>query len=238
MNILDILFPKRCLTCGRFGKYFCDRCAETIKTIESRDTICPVCERSAIGGVTHPRCVMRYSLDGLTSIFRYDGIIREAVKTLKYRLVTDLAKEFVSLIPVSFFDEVTKYRTNEGMHQSVRPEASLIPIPLHSSRFRDRGFNQTEVLGRLLADRLQIPMRTDILKRVIKTTPQVEMKDRKERLKNMKNVFSIHNSKFIIHNSTMLLFDDVFTTGATMRAAGETLKRAGAKVVWAITMAR
>ncbi|MBI3342639.1 ComF family protein [Candidatus Gottesmanbacteria bacterium] len=230
MNILDILFPKRCLTCGRFGKYFCDRCAETIKTIEPRETICPVCERSAIGGVTHPRCVMRYSLDGLTSIFHYDGIIREAVKTLKYRLVTDLAKGFVSLVPLSSFYQVTKLLTNQLTF--------LVPIPLHSSRFRDRGFNQTEVLGRLLADRLQIPMRTDILKRVIKTTPQVEMKDRKERLKNMKNVFSIHNSKFIIHNSTMLLFDDVFTTGATMRAAGETLKRAGGKVVWAVTMAR
>jgi len=114
----------------------------------------------------------------------------------------------------------------------------LIPIPLHPSRYRDRGFNQAEVLGRILADRLHIPIRTDILKRVIKTTPQVEMKDRKERLKNMKNVFSIHNSKFVIPNSTIILFDDVFTTGATMRAAGETLKRAGAKSVWAVTMAR
>jgi len=179
--------------------------------------------------MTHPRCKTNYSLDGLTSIFRYDGIIKQAVKTLKYRRVTDLAKEFVSLIPVSFFNEVTKLRTNE---------ASFFPIPLHPTRFRDRGFNQAEVLGRLLADRLHIPIRTDILKRVIKTTPQVEMKDRKERLKNMKNVFSIHNSKFVIPNSTIILFDDVFTTGATMRAAGETLKRAGAKSVWAVTMAR
>lgn len=170
------------------------------------------------------------------SIFHYDGIIKEAVKTLKYRCVTDLAQEFVFLIPVSFFDEVTKYRSNK---------ASLIPIPLHSSRFRDRGFNQAEVLGKILADRLHIPMRTDILKRVMATTPQVEMKDRKERLKNMKDVFALHHDTCNMTpalpaggHDTFVLFDDVFTTGATMRAAGEILKRTGAKSVLAVTMAR
>lgn len=234
MNILDILFPKRCLNCGRFGKYFCDICVSTIRTIGVNEAICPICGRRAFGGMTHPRCKTKYSLDGLTSIFHYDGIIKQAVKSLKYRRVTDLAQEFVSYVPrIDFVDSI------------------LVPIPLHSSRFRDRGFNQAEVLGRLLADRLpagkaglHISMRTDILKRVIATTPQVEMKDRKERLKNMKNVFSILDSlprrqagKFVIPDSC-ILFDDVFTTGATMRAAGEILKRAGAKSVWAVTMAR
>lgn len=239
MNILDILFPKRCLNCGRFGKYFCDRCAGTIRTIGVSETICPICEHPAIGGMTHPRCQTRYSLDGLTSIFHYDGIIKEAVKTLKYRLVTDLSNEFISLIPTSSISVITKLLTSNLL------SSYLIPIPLHSSRFRSRGFNQAEVLGRFFSGRLHIPIRNDILRRVKATTPQVEMKDRKKRLENMKDVFSIHNSlprrqagKFEIPNSTIVLFDDVFTTGATMRAAGETLKRAGATFVWAVTMAR
>jgi len=202
-----------------------------------------MCTRPAFGGKTHPRCKTKYSLDGLTSIFHYDGIIKQAIKTLKYRRVTDLAREFVSFIPKSFFDEVTKLRSNE---------ATIIPIPLHPSRLRDRGFNQAEVLGRLLAERLpageaglHIPIRTDILKRVMATTPQVEMKDRKDRLKNMKNVFALHHDTCNLTpalpaggHETLVLFDDVFTTGATMRAAGETLKRAGARSVWAVTMAR
>ncbi|MEK7543603.1 MAG: ComF family protein [Patescibacteria group bacterium] len=228
MHILDLIFPKRCLTCWRFGKYFCNRCASIVRVIGASETICPICERPAIGGLTHPRCQSKYSLDGLTSIFRYDGIIKKAVKTLKYRRVTDLVKEFVSLIPASFFNEATKLRINE---------ATLIPIPLHPSRFRDRGFNQAEVLGRLLADQLHIPMRVDILRRVKATTPQVEMKDRRERLRNMKDVFS-YNHPTIKPSSYVILFDDVFTTGATMRAAAETLKRAGARFVWAVTMAR
>lgn len=220
MHLLDLLFPRRCLTCWRFGRYFCERCSATIRIIEPRETICPVCERPAIGGMTHPRCTGRYSLDGLTSFFHYDGIIMEAVKTFKYRLVTDIAQEFVSLVPAA--DIV---------------DGVLVPVPLHPLRFRDRGFNQAEVLGKLLADRLHIPMRTDILRRVKKTPPQVEMKERNERLKNMKNVFSILHSSFSTLHS-VVLFDDVFTTGATMRAAGETFKRAGAEFVWAVTMAR
>lgn len=230
MNILDILFPKRCLNCGRFGKYFCDRCAGTIRTIGVSETICPICEHSAIGGMTHPGCQTRYSLDGLTSIFHYDGIIKEAVKTLKYRLVTDLAREFVSLIPSSVFNNLTIQQYNNCV---------LVPIPLHPSRFRSRGFNQAEVLGVPLAGRLHIPIRTDILRRVKATTPQVEMKDRGKRINNMNKVFTVNNSTIQqCNNETIYLFDDVFTTGATMRAAGETLKRAGATFVWAVTMAR
>lgn len=222
VSLLDIIFPKRCLGCGKFGKYFCDQCSPTIRVIEEWETVCPMCERPAFAGMTHPRCKTAHSLDGLTSFFHYDSIVKEAVKTLKYRLVTDLAEEFIYLISPNL---------------PIIPSSILVPIPLHGFRYRDRGFNQAEVLGKLLADRLHIPMRTDILRRVKKIAPQVEVKDRKERLKNMKGVFSINNSELISHKSVVLL-DDVFTTGATMRAAGETLKRAGAKHVWAVTMAR
>jgi competence protein ComFC len=64
------------------------------------------------------------------------------------------------------------------------------------------------------------------------------MRDRKQRLKNMDRVFSIHDSLFNIHNSNIILFDDVFTTGATMRAAAGVLKRHGVQSVWGVTVAR
>lgn len=199
-----------------------------------------MCERPAFGGMTHPRCKTRDALDGLTSFFRYEGIVREAIKVLKYHRVTDLATEFVSCIQT------------DGTYRGV-----LLPIPLHPSRFRDRGFNQAEVLGKLVASRLHIPIRTDILRRVKKTPPQVEMKDRNDRLRNMRGVFSVTSfwqaslrarpeshgdagQASMTHTikGTFFLFDDVFTTGATMRAAGEALKRGGARFVWAVTMAR
>lgn len=193
---MDLLFPKRCVGCGRIGRYFCFDCRKMIRYID------------------HAAQPIHF--------FHYEGVIQKAIKALKYRYVSDLAIEFVSLIPPL----------------TIAKADMLIPIPLHPVRLRERGYNQAEVLGTLIAKKLGIPMRTDILKRVKKTTPQVEMKKRSERLKNMEGVFAIHNSSFIIHNSRILLFDDVYTTGATIRSAAKVLIRNGATSVWTMTMAR
>lgn len=232
MHILDVVFPKRCVGCGKIGKYFCARCALMIRIIRVNEAICPICEKPAVDGVTHPRCRTRYSMNGLTSFFRYEGAVREAVKAIKYRYVSDMAAEFISLIPESSLFSLAKLVNTKPL------SPLLIPIPLHPTRLRFRGFNQAEELGKLLATRLTTPMRTDILRRTKETVPQVEMKDRRKRLKNMEDVFSSHNSQFIIRDSSILLFDDVFTTGATMRSAANVLKRAGVAFVWGVTMAR
>jgi ComF family protein len=170
------------------------------------------------------------------SFFRYKGPVRQAIKLLKYKFVSDLTEEFISLIPFSSLHSTMKQYSNVAI---------LIPIPLHPSRLRFRGFNQAEVLGKLLAERLNIPMKTDILKRIRKTTPQVEVKDRKKRLKNMENAFSVNNLAMKQCSNlpagkagvTILLFDDVFTTGGTLRAAANVLKRAGVKRVWGLVLA-
>lgn len=231
MHFLDFIFPKRCVGCGKVGGYFCQACKGKIRVVESNEAICPVCEKLAIGGATHPRCQAKYAPDGLTSFFRYDGAVRKAVKSIKYRYVSDLAREFISLIPLS----------SSNLPSIIYDQRSiLVPIPLHPSRYRHRGFNQAEVLGKLLAARLDIPMRADMIRRVKETLPQVEMKDRKKRLVNMEGVFglNISSNSGISGVGTVSLFDDVFTTGATMRSAAHVLKRAGAKFVWAVTMAR
>ena len=227
MNILDLIFPKRCVNCGRFGQYICATCRRLVRPIAINESICPVCERSAIDGATHPRCKSRYSLDGLTVFFHYDGPIRHAVKSLKYRHVSDLALEFVSLIPSVLLSHIQTV---------IGGQATLIPIPLHTARLRARGYNQAEVLGRIVALRLLMPIHTDILYRTRATVPQVATKSRKERLRNMNGVFGL--KQVSIAGKTIVLFDDVFTTGATMRSAAQVLKKHGAKRVWAITMAR
>ena len=236
VNILDLIFPKRCVGCGRIGTYFCPRCISTIKIIET--AICPVCEKPGIDGATHPGCKTRYALDGFTSFFRYDGVVRKAIKAIKYRSVFDLAQAFVDLVPSVFFSQLSTMN---------RQPFILVPIPLHPSRFRERGFNQAEAMGHIVAKRLHVPVVTDILRRVKKSTPQVEMKSKDARLKNMDGVFAVHSNfdKITLKRENVkasklgvILVDDVFTTGATMRAAANVLKRAGAPFVWGVTMAR
>jgi len=220
MRLLDFIFPKRCVNCGKIGKYFCGGCRTKMRPIAPNESICPMCGRLALDGVTHPRCRTQYSLDGLTSFFHYDGTARKAIKAIKYRLVSDLAEEFISCVP-----------RLPSMIYDLR--SILVPIPLHPFRFRQRGFNQAEALGTILAKQLNIPVRTDILRRVKETVPQVEMKKRDDRLKNMERVFRCNHV-----SGNVVLFDDVFTTGATMRSAANVLKRGGAECVWAVTMAR
>jgi ComF family protein len=227
MNLLDIVFPRRCVGCGAVGRYFCTRCRYKIRFVGGQEYICPVCEKPAIDGITHPRCKTRYSLDGLTSFFRYDGVIKRGIKAIKYRFVSHLASELITLISPASLLHVCNM---------MGDSATLIPIPLHASRFRFRGFNQAEILARRMGAQLNIPIKTDILRRTINTVTQVEMKDKRERLKNMQKAFTVQTSLAAVKN--VVLFDDVFTTGATMRTAASMLKRNGVSRVWAVTIAR
>jgi ComF family protein len=130
--------------------------------------------------------------------------------------------------------------TSHNMLQTViqrHTDISLIPIPLHVSRLRTRGFNQAEVFGVCVAERFGILLETNVLKRVLKTQTQVSMVDRKARLANMHGAFAM-TTNISVRGRSFIVFDDVFTTGATVRAATKTLKEAGASFVWAVTIAR
>ncbi len=221
----DLLFPRRCLGCGQSGQYFCEDCLKKIKLVGKQ--VCPVCKRSAINGKTHSRCQTRYSLDGLISIFVYQGMIRQAISKLKYKFATDLAEELIAL-------------SIKRLLSGFKPKTFriIIPIPLHSRRQRWRGFNQAELLGGMLAEKFDWLVRTDVLVRYRHTKPQMGLKG-KERKRNIKGVFKT-NPEFKINNlkSEVLLFDDVWTTGSTLREAGQMLKRAGVKEIWGLTIAR
>jgi ComF family protein len=212
------------------GKYICFSCTKLLIPIDDNEAICPVCEHPAFLGVTHPRCKGRYVPDGLTSFFRYRSVSKKLIAAIKYRLVSDMAGEFVGTLSQTSHNMLSSVIQN---HRDIR----LIPIPLHASRLHSRGFNQAEVLGSRIAARFGILMDSRLLTRVQKTHTQVSMKDRKARLVNMNGAFAL-NSNVHVRGKSFIIFDDVFTTGATIRAATKTLKEAGATFVWAVTMAR
>lgn len=228
--LLDFLFPRRCLGCGKWGKYFCSQCLNLILLGPQR--ICPVCTKLAVGGLTHPSCSRPWGLDGLTSIFTYQGLMEKAIKRLKYRFVSDLAEDLVELF-LSFCGEDKFFS-----HFCQRENVYFLPVPLHSRRKRWRGFNQAELLGKMIANNLDLPFLPDLLKRIKNTKPQTKLKE-EERRKNIRGAFKIRsNYKLSIINSKLILFDDVWTTGSTLRECGQVLKRAGAKEVWGLTLAR
>lgn len=184
-----------------------------------------MCEKSAVDGITHPKCRRATSLDGLISFFHYNQIAKKAIKEIKYRFVSDIVSSFVSL-------------GDKGQLHRLKPDVVLVPVPLHPARFRFRGFNQANLITDILGKRNNFPVINDLLIRTKETIPQVAMINRMKRLNNMNGVFDLNpNYKHHIPLSIVLI-DDVFTTGATLSSACRTLKKEGAVCVWGLTLAR
>lgn len=229
MSLLSLLFPGRCLECGRFGQYFCPDCKKAIKVQENQ--ICPVCRRQAIFGQTHFRCRRKTRPEGLTSVFAYRGIIKQAIQKLKYRRLTDLVEELIGLTMPELEPHLKL--------KFFLSDLVLVPVPLYPLRYRRRGFNQAELLGKELAKKLNWGFEPDALRRVKFTQPQAKLKGQ-ERQANVKDAFEFGSmsSGFSLPATNFVIFDDVWTTGSTVKECVRVLKKAGAKKVWGLTLAR
>lgn len=227
---LDLLFPKKCVGCRKTGSYFCQDC---ISNILQGDLVCPKCEKLAMGGQTHPICKRKFGLDGLWSLGIYQAPLKQAIQTLKYKRVSELA-EILTNITLEYWakyqpfvlDQIKKDRGEGWM---------VIPVPLHWWRENDRGFNQASLIGQNLSKKLGLGY-CEALKRTRYTKPQAKLKG-KDRYENIKNAFEI-NPNCNLKTVNCLLIDDVWTTGSTLKEAIYILKRNGAKKVWALTLAR
>ena len=123
--ILDLFFPKRCVSCGRLGGYLCADCYQKIEIVTY--PVCPYCLRQAIGGRVHPRCKKAYGLDGLVIAARYKGPVKLLIRKLKYRWVSNIRDVLIELLVanISRFD--------------LPQDAVLVPVPLHTRRKKWRG---------------------------------------------------------------------------------------------------
>lgn len=113
----------------------------------------------------------------------------------------------------------------------------IVPVPLHSLKEREREFNQAERLAGFLGKATNIPIKTDLLKRVI-ATPTQTLLTREERATNMRNAFALCEPGKKLNGERIVLLDDVFTTGATTSACARVLQKAGAGEVCVWTVAR
>jgi ComF family protein len=165
-------------------------------------------------------------MDGLTSVFVYQGVVRKLVGKLKYGLVSDLKDDLLELM-ASFGDFVV-----------IASQKWLVTaVPLHVARARERGFNQAELLAYAISEYFGWPVENKILSRNTKTVKQMNL-NKKERLANVRAAFEIsEDMKKVVAGKRILLVDDVWTTGATLRENAKMLKRAGAKVVWGLAFA-
>jgi ComF family protein len=226
--VLDLLFPKFCLNCGREEDFLCQVCLSLIDVLERQ--YCPFClpPKIVLDGKTCPSCRKSKNLNGLYFAASYDNfILKKAIHQFKYGLTKDLAKPLADLIIRHFNNLTALPRFNEF---------NLVAVPLHGKKLKERGFNQSEELAKGLSQHLKLPVFDNALIKIKQTRSQTELK-KEERGKNIQGAFLCPCPDFV-KNKRILLVDDVFTSGATMEECAKVLKNTGAKEVWGVAVAR
>jgi len=231
MNLLDFLFPPHCLSCQVAGSYFCSDCQKNLVRVKRQ--ICPQCDRASLQGEIHPACRTHYSLDGLVKAFSYQGEIREIIKRIKFEpYVFDAVPTLTSLAADYFENDDSFIRFREFL--KVKPK--IIAVPLSKKRFRERGFNQAQLIGQVLAERWDLTLTENLIERIRDTKPQYTL-EKKERRENIKDAFVVNPSaKKNLTTPPLLLVDDIWTSGVTMREVARALKISGFKKIWGLVI--
>ncbi|MBR1648370.1 MAG: ComF family protein [Alphaproteobacteria bacterium] len=228
-ELLDFIFPRRCLKCSKIldtTGYLCDDCAQNINFITP-----PYCERCGAplyGDLIKkcPDCLKKkrrfYRL--ARSAMIYDESSKGLITSFKFKDKTENAKLLAVMLKVAGKDI---FNSDVDL---------IIPVPLHYTRLIKRRYNQAAVLAQELSLMVNIPVDCQSLIRHRKTRPQVELSGQ-ARISNVRNAFSVnHFDK--IKNKRIVLIDDVTTTGSTLKESAKALKKAGAKSVDVLTLAR
>lgn len=211
-GFLDFLFPQKCLNCGIRGVIICDKC---LMSFPSPLILNVPNNRSTFAATSYD-----------------DEIVKKIIWLLKYKGVRTLAKPLADLIYHRLKTELWEVELPTNMNSCV-----IIPVPLSRKRLKERGYNQAELIARSLSDKMSVRFLPDVLYKKKDTVSQVEIKDRKKRLENVKGVFAVKNPE-AVKNKIVILIDDVITTGATLNEASHILKQAGAKKVVGVVVAR
>jgi ComF family protein len=245
--VADLLFPPHCVACRRLGAWLCVDCLDGIEVFQP-----PLCHRCGMPGpggrapqrtglgvselsslpkgrtgqwICHQCRATSSNLDGFRSYARHGGPLRQAIHEFKYNGLRSL-----SAILGELMGEAWPYLAPHGIEMDA-----IVPVPLHPSRQRVRGFNQAGLLCRELVVHLRLPLVQDVLIRSRRTSPQVGLSPR-ERRANVDGAFHCANDS--LAGKRVLLVDDVYTTGSTLEAAGFVLRKTGVLSVWAYTLAR
>ena len=218
--LVDLFYPQRCVGCERRASdLLCRACFEALPEVGR-----PFCGRCGMPTAFEtPLCEwcknVDFGFEGARAPLRYEGVGKEIVHALKYRGYTGVADRLAAPLMAGVLDEGHRFD-------------AVVPVPLHRSRLRRRGFNQAELLARGVARRINAPV-SDTLEVVRRTRDQVDL-SASERRENVAGAFT---SRCRLRGR-ILLVDDVFTTGATMSSCAEGLLRAGAREVDALSLCR
>ncbi len=217
---IELLFPGVCTGCGKSGSFFCPACRKKLPYLKG--PVCPSCGRPGAGVCSECRRVPP-QVESVRSPFTFDGAIRSAIHQFKYKDIRSLARPLAEFLHTCARDN--------GLSADC-----LVPVPLHRSKLRERGYNQAELLAGELARLTGWPVDRDTLIRTRDPGPQARAANAAERRHNVAGIFSCNNDR--LKGKSVLLIDDVCTTGATLDACARVLRELPGITVSALVLAR
>ncbi|MFT4178724.1 MAG: ComF family protein [Thermomonas sp.] len=216
------LFAPRCLVCGQAGMPGRDLCNACHADLPWLDNACERCALPLPHAGTCGACLQHSPpLDAVHAAFDYAFPLDRLLPRLKFH------RDFAA-------GRVLAQCMAERFATLPRPDA-LVPVPLHRMRLRQRGYDQTLELAKLLARALALPLRAKLLHRQKSTRAQSRL-DANARRRNLRGAFRVDAASTL--PAHVVLLDDVMTTGATLHAAAIALRKAGAQRVDAWVCAR
>jgi len=230
LRIQGLLLPPSCVLCGDRGQppvldlcrpcsddlpaneHACSHCAAPLPASVAQEPVCGRCLRHA------PR------FDRAFVPYRYAYPLDQLLRAFKYRGVLAYGRVLGTLL------------AERAAAREARLPELIVPVPLHPSRHRERGFNQASELARPLAQRLGIGCEPRICRRIRATEDQTEL-DARSRRRNVRSAFEVQGTQGLRH---VAILDDVLTTGSTANEIARVFKRAGVRTVevWAIARAQ
>ncbi len=229
-KLLSNLFPSRCILCQQTVSGSFEICPDCFNTLPHNEHCCVRCALPLAEGISGEllcgRCIQKTpAFDYVYSPFRYEDDIINLVHQLKFGEKISYARTIGEML-------LTKFQ-GDLLSKQGKPEC-LMPVSLHDARMRQRGFNQSIEVARVLAKKIEIPIEYDAVIRQRSTSPQTGL-NAQQRRKNIKGAFSLAREIKYRH---VLIIDDVVTTGSTVNELARVLKKNKVERVGVLSIAR
>ncbi|MDD3631338.1 MAG: ComF family protein [Atribacterota bacterium] len=237
-GFLSLIYPLSCENCGQpiresKGYSICDDCLKLIKLISL-----PYCHRCGKpfsrevdfeeGALCSDCLNKKHYFYFVRSVASYQGVLRKCIHLLKYKKQVKLVKPLADLM-IDYLSGCELINISEI--------DLIIPVPLFKDDYLKRGFNQSGLLAKQIADYFSVTFSEDLLIKKRANLSQVGL-SKEERRNNVKNVYSINSARQEYNISSLLLIDDIFTTGSSIEACCKELRKIGVERLYVLTLAR
>ena len=237
-QLMGVAFPPICRLCNDSKEafpdsYICQSCLGNLNFIPHHRCLKCGLPNPSAHTVSMDCChcaPLKFHFDYAQSVLFADQNSMKLIHKLKYRQATWLARTIARIMLCGCKALFQGQSCPHGWD-------IIVPVPLHSKRLKERGFNQSDIIARYLAQSLEIPVRYKSIKRIKFTETQTGF-GRAQRFNNIKNAFSPGPQSYEVTNKNVILLDDVMTTGATLNECAKQLKLQGSKSITAISAIR